>query len=156
MITAPESLQSVFDRTFAGIGQVREAFTPQLAPREVGTIISVATGIAKVSGLPSVGFEELVKFPGDVLGIAFNVDEDEIGVVLSGNTGICTPAIRSSARAGSWMWSSATSCWDASSARSVGRSMERGRWLRASACRSNAPPPPSWTARPSPCHSRPD
>src|SRR5271165_3080946 len=84
MITAPESLQSVFDRAFAGIRQVREAFTPQLRPREVGTIISVATGIAKVSGLPSVGFEELVKFPGDVLGIAFNVDEDEIGVVLLG------------------------------------------------------------------------
>ncbi len=84
MTTAPESLQSVFDRTFAGISQVREAFTPRLMPREVGTIISVATGIAKVSGLPSVGFEELVKFPGDVLGIAFNVDEDEIGVVLLG------------------------------------------------------------------------
>src|ERR1035437_5020497 len=84
MITAPESLQSVFDRAFAGISQVREAFTPQLTPREVGTIISVTTGIAKVSGLPSVGFEELVKFPGDVLGIAFNVDEDEIGVVLLG------------------------------------------------------------------------
>jgi F-type H+-transporting ATPase subunit alpha len=46
--------------------------------------MSVATGIAKVSGLPGVGFEELVKFPGDVLGIAFNVDEDEIGVVLLG------------------------------------------------------------------------
>jgi F-type H+/Na+-transporting ATPase subunit alpha len=85
MITAPESLQSVLDRAFAGISQVREAFTPQLTPREVGTIISVATGIAKVSGLPNVGFEELVKFPGDVLGIAFNVDEDEIGVVLLGD-----------------------------------------------------------------------
>ena len=84
MIAAPKSLQSVFDRTFAGISQVRAAFTPQLTPREVGTIISVATGIAKVFGLPSVGFEELVKFPGDVLGIAFNVDEDEIGVVLLG------------------------------------------------------------------------
>src|SRR5665811_2504048 len=84
MITAPESLQSAFDRAFAGISQVREAFTPRLTPREVGTIISVATGIAKVSGLPNVGFEELVKFPGDVLGIAFNVDEDEIGVVLLG------------------------------------------------------------------------
>jgi F-type H+-transporting ATPase subunit alpha len=85
MNAAPENLQSVFDRTFAGIDQVRETFAPQLAPREIGTIISVTTGIAKVSGLPSVGFEELVKFPGDVLGIAFNVDEDEIGVVLLGD-----------------------------------------------------------------------
>ncbi len=79
-----ESLQNVFDSAFAVIRQVRENFTPQLKPREVGTIISVATGIAKVSGLRGVGFEELVKFPGDVLGIAFNVDEDEIGVVLLG------------------------------------------------------------------------
>jgi F-type H+-transporting ATPase subunit alpha len=85
MNAAPENLPSVFDRTFAGIDQVREAYVPQLAPQEVGTIISVTTGIAKVSGLPSVGFEELVKFPGDVLGIAFNVDENEIGVVLLGD-----------------------------------------------------------------------
>src|ERR1017187_5899662 len=84
MNAAPENLQSVFDRTFAGISQGLGNFTPQLTPREVGTVISVATGIAKVSGLPGVGFEELVKFPGDVLGIAFNVDEDEIGVVLLG------------------------------------------------------------------------
>jgi F-type H+/Na+-transporting ATPase subunit alpha len=80
----PESLQRVFDGAFAGISQVREAFTPHLQPREVGTITSVATGIAKVSGLLGVGFEELVTFPGDVLGIAFNVDADEIGVVLLG------------------------------------------------------------------------
>ena len=84
MSTEPNSLQTVFEGTFAEMAQVREAFTPQLAPREVGTITSVTTGIAKVSGLPGVGFEELVKFPGDVLGIAFNVDEDEIGVVLLG------------------------------------------------------------------------
>src|SRR5271166_4640910 len=84
MITAPESLQSVLDRAFAGISQAREDFVPQLMLREVGTVISVATGIAQVSGLPGVGFEELVKFPGDMLGIAFNVDEDEIGVVLLG------------------------------------------------------------------------
>ena len=63
----------------------REAFTPQLAPREVGTITSIATGIAKVSGLPGVGFEEVLRFAGDVYGIAFNVDEDEIGVVLLGD-----------------------------------------------------------------------
>jgi len=81
---APESLQIVFDRAFDGIGQVRETFAPQLTPREVGTITNVSTGIARVSGLPGVGFEELVKFPGGVFGIAFNVDEDEIGVVLLG------------------------------------------------------------------------
>jgi F-type H+/Na+-transporting ATPase subunit alpha len=80
----PESLQNDVDRAFAGISQMREAFAPELTPREVGTITNVATGIAKVSGLPGVGFEELVTFPGGVLGIAFNVDADEIGVVLLG------------------------------------------------------------------------
>ena len=84
MNAAPEHLQGVLDQALAEIGRVRETYTPQLMPREVGTIISVATGIAMVSGLPGVGFEELVKFPGDVLGIAFNVDEDKIGVVLLG------------------------------------------------------------------------
>ena len=84
MNATPESLQSVFDRTFAGIDQVRERFTPQLTTHEVGTIISVSTGIARVSGLPHAGFEELLKFPGDLFGIAFNVDEEEIGVVLLG------------------------------------------------------------------------
>src|SRR5471030_600328 len=56
-----------------------------MTPREVGTITSVSIGVAKVSGLPGVGFDELVKFPGDLYGIAFNVDEDEIGVVLLGD-----------------------------------------------------------------------
>ena len=80
----PEDLRNVFDRAFAGIHQAREAFTPQLRPREVGAIMTVSTGIARVAGLPGVGFEELVKFPGEVLGIAFNIDEDDIGVVLLG------------------------------------------------------------------------
>jgi len=80
----PKSLQNIFDGAFAGISQVRETFTSQLMPQEIGTIVSVATGIAKVSGLPGVGYDELVTFPGDVAGIAFNVDADEIGVVLLG------------------------------------------------------------------------
>ncbi|CAN5769714.1 alternate F1F0 ATPase, F1 subunit alpha [soil metagenome] len=85
MTMETESLDSVFDHTFAGIAQAREAFKPQLTLREVGTVTSVATGIAKVSGLPGVGSDELLKFPGGVFGIAFNVDEDEIGVVLLGD-----------------------------------------------------------------------
>lgn len=84
MSAAPENLPKIFDRAFDGIGQARETFVPQLTPREVGTITNVSTGIARVSGLPGVGFEELVKFPGGVFGIAFNVDEDEVGVVLLG------------------------------------------------------------------------
>ncbi|MCF8176769.1 MAG: alternate F1F0 ATPase, F1 subunit alpha [Burkholderiaceae bacterium] len=85
MNAVPQSLQSVFDRTFAGFSEARGNFAPQLTPREIGTITRVSTGIAEVSGLPSVGFEELLKFPGGGFGIAFNVDEDSIGVVLLGD-----------------------------------------------------------------------
>jgi len=85
MKTVPENMQSLFSDTFAGMRQGRESFVPDLKPREVGTIISIATGIAKVAGLPGVGFEEVLRFPGDIYGIAFNVDEHEIGVVLLGD-----------------------------------------------------------------------
>ncbi|MEI6413923.1 MAG: alternate F1F0 ATPase, F1 subunit alpha [Pseudomonadota bacterium] len=85
MTTAPDSLQNVFDSAFADLSQTREAHVAQLKPREIGTIVSVATGIAKVSGLPGVGFEEVLRFPGELYGIAFNVDADEIGVVLLGD-----------------------------------------------------------------------
>jgi F-type H+-transporting ATPase subunit alpha len=85
MNSSADSLQTVIDRAFGDIQQVTSAFAPHLEPREIGTVIDVSTGIARVSGLPNVGFEELLEFPGDVFGIAFNLDENEIGVVLLGD-----------------------------------------------------------------------
>jgi F-type H+-transporting ATPase subunit alpha len=85
MSAPPDALRSIFDSAFTRIGQARESFAPHLAPREVGTVTSVTTGIARVSGLPGAGFEELLTFPGGLSGIAFNVDETEIGVVLLGD-----------------------------------------------------------------------
>jgi F-type H+-transporting ATPase subunit alpha len=84
-MSAPPDFQQLLESSFDSMGKAREAFAPQLAPREVGTVTSVATGIATVTGLPGVGFDEVLKFPGEVFGIAFNVDEDEIGVVLLGD-----------------------------------------------------------------------
>ena len=77
--------EGALQRAFADLRQGREAFEPQLLPREVGTVKSVSTGIAKVSGLPGVGYEELVRFSGGMLGMAFNLDEDEVGVILLGD-----------------------------------------------------------------------
>ncbi len=78
----PESLRKVFDGAFARVTEAREAFSPTLTPREVGVIASVSTGIAIVTGLPGVSYDEVLTFPGGVPGIAFNVDEEEVGVVL--------------------------------------------------------------------------
>jgi F-type H+-transporting ATPase subunit alpha len=121
----------------------------------VGTITSVSTGIAKVSGLPGVGFDELVTFPGDVFGIAFNVDEDEIGVVLLGEYWHLHAGDEVERTGRVMDVAVGDGLLGASSTRSVGHSMATGRWPPASACPSNAPPRPSWTARPSPCRSRP-
>jgi len=85
MSSAPELLQTALNRAFAGMRGAREAFQPELLTREVGVITNVSTGVATISGLPGVGYEELVRFPGGVLGIAFNVDENEVGVILLGD-----------------------------------------------------------------------
>lgn len=50
--------------------------------REVGRVKSVSEGIARVTGLPKVGSEELIRFENDLMGLAFNLDPDEIGVIL--------------------------------------------------------------------------
>lgn len=79
------NLHTEFERSFAALATARADCQPDLTPFEVGTVINVSTGIALVSGLPGVGYDELVKFPNGIFGIAFNVDEDQIGVVLLGD-----------------------------------------------------------------------
>ena len=78
-------LGDAFDQAFSAIDEARGNFNPRLKEREIGIVESLSTGIARVSGLPGAGFEEVLKFPGDLYGIAFNLDEDEIGAVLLGD-----------------------------------------------------------------------
>ncbi|NCC57983.1 MAG: F0F1 ATP synthase subunit alpha, partial [Synergistales bacterium] len=80
-----DDLKTLYEKAFDTIGKGVKSFSPRLEAREVGTVEKVNTGIATVSGLPGAGYEELLEFPGGVFGIAFNVDEDEIGVVLLGD-----------------------------------------------------------------------
>jgi F-type H+-transporting ATPase subunit alpha len=75
-----ETINSTFELLDQGMKNHVLSFTP----REVGTVIRVSAGIVKVAGLPGVGFEELLAFPGGLFGIAYNIDEDEIGVILLG------------------------------------------------------------------------
>jgi F-type H+-transporting ATPase subunit alpha len=53
---------------------------------EVGTVIDTGDGIAHVEGLPSVMTQELLEFPGGVRGVALNLDEHSIGVVILGES----------------------------------------------------------------------
>ncbi len=81
----PDNLDKVVEDAFTELHRGREQFIPSFTPSETGAVISVSPGIATVSGLPEVGYSELLKFPGDLYGIAFNLDETEIGVVLLGD-----------------------------------------------------------------------
>ncbi len=78
-------LLATLESKFARIERATAEFRLRLKPHDIGTITTVSTGIAKVTGLPNVGYEELLEFPGGVYGIAFNVDQDEVGVVLLGD-----------------------------------------------------------------------
>jgi len=53
---------------------------------EVGSVISVGDGIARIYGLEKAMYGEMLAFPHDVFGIAMNLEEDEVGVVLLGES----------------------------------------------------------------------
>lgn len=78
-------IQDSLNQAFAELRTAREHYSASLQLREVGFVTRLENGIAEVSGLPSVGADELIRFPGDMYGIAFNVDPDVIGVVLLGD-----------------------------------------------------------------------
>ncbi len=61
------------------------SFAAETGREEIGTVIDARDGIAHVEGLPSVMTQELLAFPGGVLGVALNLDEHNIGAVILGN-----------------------------------------------------------------------
>src|SRR5437868_12612883 len=63
-----------------------ENYEQAVAVDEVGAIISVGDGIARVHGLEKVMAGEMLAFPHDVYGIALNLEEEQVGVVLLGET----------------------------------------------------------------------
>ena len=70
------------------LGNLRDGLGERGEPgrREyVGRIVNVADGVATISGLPDARFNELLRFPGDVYGLVFNLDPEDIGCVLLGD-----------------------------------------------------------------------
>ncbi len=74
----PEEISSV-------IKDQIERYAAQLDVSDVGTVIQVADGIARVHGLENAMQGELLEFPGDVYGMVLNLEEDNVGAVLLGN-----------------------------------------------------------------------
>lgn len=62
-----------------------ETFESSLDVREVGTVLEVGDGIARVYGLSGVMSGEMVQFPSGVIGLAFNLEENSVGVIILGD-----------------------------------------------------------------------
>lgn len=72
------------DRITAVLKEQIAGYESELAVDETGTVVTVGDGIARVYGLQQVMAQELVVFPGGVLGIAFNLEEQTVGCILLG------------------------------------------------------------------------
>src|SRR5271168_5219410 len=73
------------DEITAALKRNVEAYTPDVGAEQVGRVIEVGDGIAKVSGLPRAAVNELLEFDDGTLGLAMNLDEDSIGAVVLGS-----------------------------------------------------------------------
>ena len=62
-----------------------EAYSPEVGAEQVGRIIEVGDGIARVSGLPRAAVNELLEFEDGTMGLAMNLDEESIGAVVLGS-----------------------------------------------------------------------
>ena len=72
------------DEIQGAIEEYVAGFEADTEREEIGTVIDAGDGIAHVEGLPSVMTQELLEFPGGVLGVALNLDEHSIGAVILG------------------------------------------------------------------------
>jgi len=68
------------------IRQQIDSFRPEIEVSEEGTVISAGDGIARIFGLERVMAGELLEFPDEVLGLALNLEEDDVGVVVLGES----------------------------------------------------------------------
>ncbi|HVL38304.1 MAG TPA: F0F1 ATP synthase subunit alpha [Fimbriimonadaceae bacterium] len=78
MAIRPEEITSILQ-------QELEKFERKVDVEHVGTVLQVGDGIARVYGLPDCQMGELLEFPGNVMGLALNLEEDSIGAVLIGD-----------------------------------------------------------------------
>jgi F-type H+-transporting ATPase subunit alpha len=74
----PDDIRGALDRLF-------KEFKPAIEAEEIGRVIFSGDGIARVTGLPKTMANELLEFPSELLGVALNLEADEIGVVLLGD-----------------------------------------------------------------------
>ncbi|QWF82532.1 F0F1 ATP synthase subunit alpha [Amycolatopsis sp. CA-230715] len=73
------------DEIRSAIENYVSSYAPDVSREEVGTVVDTGDGVAHVEGLPSTMANELLEFPGGVLGVAQNLEPRQMGVVILGN-----------------------------------------------------------------------
>ncbi|MCK0092703.1 MULTISPECIES: F0F1 ATP synthase subunit alpha [unclassified Rhodococcus (in: high G+C Gram-positive bacteria)] len=73
------------DEIRSAIDNYTASYSPEASREEVGVVVDTSDGIAHISGLPSAMANELLEFPGGVLGVALNLEATEIGAVILGD-----------------------------------------------------------------------
>jgi len=68
----------------ASLQQQIEDYKPEIALRDIGTVFESGDGIARAHGLADVQSQELVQFENGVMGIAFNLEADNVGIIIMG------------------------------------------------------------------------
>lgn len=79
-------LKDLLDQSLKAVDEALEKEHPVLKPQEVGSVVSANESIAQIHGLQEIGSEELLMFPGNLLGIAIDLGEKGTGVVLLGDS----------------------------------------------------------------------
>jgi len=74
------------DEIRSAIEKYVSSYSPEVSREEVGVVTSTGDGIAHVEGLPSVMAEELLEFPGGIYGVAMNLEAQEVGAVILGDS----------------------------------------------------------------------
>ncbi|MFA5538394.1 MAG: alternate F1F0 ATPase, F1 subunit alpha [Gemmobacter sp.] len=82
--TAPDLLRHAAGQALKAVEDVAATARAELSASEIGRVVSVGPGVARVRGLPGVEAEELISLHGGLLGMAYNLDPEEVGVVMLG------------------------------------------------------------------------
>jgi F-type H+-transporting ATPase subunit alpha len=85
MATSP-STREILGATFAEMQDARSAFHYELTAGELGQVRRLMSGVARVSGIPGVGFEEVVEFDTGAIGLVMDLDVDDAGIMLLDGT----------------------------------------------------------------------
>lgn len=94
MRNSNDDIRSALTNGVKALGEISETTRPSFLVKEVGVVTQVLNGVARVHGLPNVGFEEVVEFADGTRGMAFDLEENDVGVILFGNSASLTAGIQ--------------------------------------------------------------